>query len=171
MTVRTRRAYEPPGPDDGHRYLVDRLWPRGVSAERLRVERWRKDLAPSEALCRWYGHDPARFPEFRRRYRTELLADPARWSGLCAEAADGPVTLVFGARDVVHSNAAVLAELLTERSGGRPSHPRRGADSPLVEAVRPRPRGSGRRPARRADRPGVTTPAKARRARARRRRT
>lgn len=123
MSVRTKRAYAPPSPEDGARYLIDRIWPRGVSAERLALTEWRKDLAPSDTLRRWYGHEPARFAAFRDRYRAELLTRPAALDALRRDAAKGTITLVFGARDPAYSNAAVLAELLQEgtergRAGG-----------------------------------------------------
>jgi uncharacterized protein YeaO (DUF488 family) len=112
--VAIRRAYEAPAPTDGTRVLVDRLWPRGLSKERARVDLWRKDVAPSTELRKWYGHDTAKFAEFRERYIHELGAAPARAAleQLLELARKGPVTLVFGARDVEHSEAAVLQDLL-----------------------------------------------------------
>lgn len=121
MPVRTKRAYEPPDPTDGSRYLVDRLWPRGVTAERLQLTAWRKELAPSDSLRRWFGHDPRRFDEFRRRYRRELSLQAEAIDRLRGEARQGTITLVFAARDPATSNAAVLAELLADTNpGGRP---------------------------------------------------
>jgi uncharacterized protein YeaO (DUF488 family) len=112
--VRIRRAYEEPERSDGYRVLVDRLWPRGVKKESLRIALWAKDLAPSAALRRWFGHDPARFREFAARYHAELRAAPAR--GLLAElarrAAGGTVTLVYGARDEEHNGAVVLRDVI-----------------------------------------------------------
>jgi uncharacterized protein YeaO (DUF488 family) len=119
MVIRIKRAYELPGSADGTRYLIDRLWPRGVSAAALRLTAWRKHLAPSDALRRWYRHDPSKFAEFRMRYRRELLARPKELEALWLEASEGTVTLVYGARDAQWSNAAVLAELLSERGTGR----------------------------------------------------
>lgn len=112
--VAIRRAYEAPAPTDGTRVLVDRLWPRGLSKERARVDRWLKDVAPSTDLRTWYGHDPAKFAAFRARYLQELDAEPGRAAlhQLRELARTGPVTLVFGARDVEHSEAAVLQDLL-----------------------------------------------------------
>jgi uncharacterized protein YeaO (DUF488 family) len=109
-----RRAYEAPGADDGYRVLIDRLWPRGVSREEIGIDEWARDLAPSDELRRWFGHDPSRFPEFRRRYREELARHRGEIDELRERARGGRVTIVFGARDVEHSNAAVLAELLGE---------------------------------------------------------
>jgi uncharacterized protein YeaO (DUF488 family) len=117
VAIRIKRAYEPPAPSDGRRYLVDRLWPRGLSAERLQLTAWRKELAPSDELRRWYGHDPNRFAEFRMRYRLELEAQHPSLAAIAREGRDGTVTLVFGARDAERSNAAVLAERITEGSG------------------------------------------------------
>jgi uncharacterized protein YeaO (DUF488 family) len=113
--VAIRRAYEAPTPNDGTRVLVDRLWPRGLSKERAHVNLWLKDVAPSTELRTWYGHDPAKFTAFRGRYLRELEAEPgcAALQQLRELAHKGPVTLVFGARDVEHSEAAVLQDLLT----------------------------------------------------------
>jgi uncharacterized protein YeaO (DUF488 family) len=112
MDVRLRRAYDPPAPDDGYRVLIDRLWPRGVRRERARLDRWDRDLAPSDGLRTWFGHDPARFEEFRRRYVEELRAHRAEIGELRRYARDGTLTLVFGARDVQHNDAVVLAEVI-----------------------------------------------------------
>jgi uncharacterized protein YeaO (DUF488 family) len=112
--VAIRRAYEAPAPNDGMRVLVDRLWPRGLSKERARVDLWLKDVAPSTELRKWYGHDPLKFVAFRERYRHELEVEPGRAAlqQVRVLARKGPVTLVFGARDVEHSEAAVLQDLL-----------------------------------------------------------
>jgi uncharacterized protein YeaO (DUF488 family) len=112
--VAIRRAYEAPAPTDGTRVLVDRLWPRGLSKARARVDLWLKDVAPSTQLRQWYGHDPAKFAAFRARYLHELEAEPGRTAlqQVRALAREGPVTLVFGARDVERSEAAVLRDLL-----------------------------------------------------------
>ena len=112
--VRTRRVYDDPSPEDGRRVLVDRLWPRGLAKARAGIDEWAKEVAPSTELRRWYGHDPARFEEFRRRYQAEL-ADPQRQAAvrhLRELARSGPLTLVTATRDIDHSQAAVLAEQL-----------------------------------------------------------
>ncbi len=116
--IRIKRAYDPPDTADGHRVLVDRLWPRGVSKEALAVERWARDLAPSDDLRRWFGHDPARWEEFRRRYRLELAAPEreADLEELAAIARTGTLTLVYSARDEEHNQARVLAEVIAERA-------------------------------------------------------
>ncbi len=116
MSVRIKRAYEQPVRSDGYRVLVDRLWPRGVSKDAVRLDAWVKELAPSPGLRRWFGHDPARFAEFARRYTQELRADPAQaaLADLTRRGARGPVTLVYGARDEQHNGAAVLRDLVED---------------------------------------------------------
>lgn len=112
--VRVRRAYDPPGPADGHRVLVDRLWPRGLAKSAAAVDEWLRAVAPSDELRRWYGHEVAKFAEFRHRYLAELGApEPAEALAHLRELADpGPLTLLTATRDVEHSQAAVLAERL-----------------------------------------------------------
>ena len=112
MPVRTKRIYEPPSPGDGHRVLIDGMWPRGISRERAAIDEWARELAPSDALRRWYGHEPERFEEFGRLYRAELGAHRERLTDLRRRSRAGVLTLVFAARDAEHSNAAVLAEVL-----------------------------------------------------------
>lgn len=112
--VRLRRVYTDREPADGTRVLVDRLWPRGLAKDAGKVDDWLRAVAPSDDLRRWYGHDPARFEEFRQRYRAEL-ADPERAAALGRLrelARSGPVTLVTATRDVSTSQAAVLADAL-----------------------------------------------------------
>lgn len=111
---RLKRAYEPAAGDDGERLLVDRLWPRGLSRERAALDGWLKDLAPSDPLRRWFAHDPARWEEFRRRYRDELRAHDDTLRQLARRGRRKRVTLVFGARDADHNNAVVLGEVLQE---------------------------------------------------------
>jgi uncharacterized protein YeaO (DUF488 family) len=117
VDVRRKRAYEPAVPADGHRVLIDRLWPRGVSRERARLDEWARELAPSSELRQWFGHDPARFPEFRRRYETELAAQEEKLRELRRRARQSRLTLVYGARDTEHNDAVVLADLLERDSG------------------------------------------------------
>lgn len=112
MDVRVKRAYEPASPGDGYRVLVDRLWPRGVSRERARLDRWDKDLAPSTRLREWFRHEPARYEEFRRRYIEELRAHRPRIAELRRRAREGALTLVHAARDPEHNDAVVLAEIV-----------------------------------------------------------
>lgn len=107
-----RRVYDPPREEDGLRVLVDRLWPRGLSKEAARVDLWLKDIAPSDALRKWYGHEPSRWDEFRRRYFAELEAHRERLEELRQQARSGRVTLLFGARDEEHNNAVALRQYL-----------------------------------------------------------
>lgn len=107
-----KRAYEKQAPEDGARYLVDRMWPRGVTKADLKVEAWLKDVAPSSALRRWFQHDPAKWDEFRRRYFQELDENPDSWAPLVEAVRHGVVTLVYSAHDTEHNNAIALAEYL-----------------------------------------------------------
>jgi uncharacterized protein YeaO (DUF488 family) len=117
MTLTLKRIYEPAASDDGERYLVDRLWPRGVSKEKARLTDWLKDLAPSAELRRWFGHEPARWSEFQQRYLVELDRPGAQAlvQMLADKARKGPVTLVYAARDTEHNEAAVLQRLIEQR--------------------------------------------------------
>ena len=112
MDVRLKRAYEPPAASDGYRVLIARLWPRGVKREDARLDEWARELAPTGELREWFGHEPERFAEFRRRYTDELGAQEAKLRELRRRAREGTLTLVFGARDVEHNDAVVLAEIL-----------------------------------------------------------
>jgi uncharacterized protein YeaO (DUF488 family) len=112
MDIALKRAYEPAAEWDGYRVLVDRLWPRGVSRERARIDEWARDLAPSNELRTWFGHDPARFDEFRRRYTLELEGGTERLRELRRIARRGRLTLVYAARDSEHNDAVVLAGVL-----------------------------------------------------------
>lgn len=112
--VRTKRIYDAPARGDGHRVLVDRVWPRGVSHEEAKLDDWAKDLAPSTELRKWFGHKPERFPEFRKRYRAELREHQDQVDELRAHT--GTITIVYGARDEHHNNAVVLAEVLRSDS-------------------------------------------------------
>ena len=112
MDVRLKRAYEPASARDGYRVLVDRLWPRGVSKKQAKLDEWAKELAPSSQLREWFGHEPSRFPEFRRRYIDELRADAPRLKELRRRARMSTLTLVYSAHDSEHNDAVVLAEVL-----------------------------------------------------------
>lgn len=116
--VRIRRIYDDPSAEDGHRVLVDRLWPRGISKERAQLDRWCKDVAPSTELRKWYGHDPERFDEFAQRYRAELAESEqaAEVDQLRSLADDGGLTLLTATKQPEISEAQVLFELLTESS-------------------------------------------------------
>jgi uncharacterized protein YeaO (DUF488 family) len=108
MRIQVKRAYDPPEPSDGQRVLVDRLWPRGLKKESLRLHEWLKDAAPSDSLRRWFSHDASRWTEFKRRYFAELDAHPEATRRLTEMAADGPITLLYGARDREHNQAVAL---------------------------------------------------------------
>src|SRR5574337_1272225 len=118
MSIRLKRVYEAVAEEDGYRVLVDRLWPRGLSKERARVDLWLKEIAPSNELRTWFGHDPEKFAEFRRIYEAELALETgqAALTKLRDLAKEGPVTLVFAARDTEHVNAVVLRDLLLHGS-------------------------------------------------------
>lgn len=120
MSVKIKRAYDKPSRGDGTRILVDGLWPRGISKADLKIAKWEKAIAPSQALRKWYGHDPEKWPEFRKRYRQELSESPRKEivNQLVVLAGKGIVTLVFGARDAERSNAAVVAEVIHEKLQG-----------------------------------------------------
>lgn len=110
--MRVKRAYDPVEPEDGTRFLVDRLWPRGVSKAGLQVAEWLKDVAPSDKLRRWFGHDAAKWAEFCRRYFSELDAKPELLAPIRQAQAHGEVTLVYAARDTAHNNAVALKAYL-----------------------------------------------------------
>lgn len=136
--VRVQRAYDEPGPADGRRVLVDRVWPRGRTKEHLRLDAWERDLGPSTALRKWFGHDPARWLEFQARYRLEL-ARPQQaqmLDGLAAAARQGPVTLVYGARDREHNQAQVIADEIERRLTSTPLGRSVGAARELLRTVR-----------------------------------
>jgi uncharacterized protein YeaO (DUF488 family) len=113
--IRLKRAYEPAASSDGYRVLIDRLWPRGVSKEHAKLDEWAKGLAPSAELREWFGHEPDRFAEFRRRYIEELRDDRPLLAALRRRGRTGTLTLVYSARDEVHNDAVVLLRVL--RSG------------------------------------------------------
>jgi uncharacterized protein YeaO (DUF488 family) len=113
--LRLKRAYEPKTHSDGWRILVDRLWPRGLSKSRVAIDEWIKEVAPSGELRRWFAHDPKKWPEFRRRYKRELRGQSDLVDRLSRMARRRRVTLVFGARDELHNDAVVLAEVIRRR--------------------------------------------------------
>ena len=110
--VRIRRIYEEPTAEDGKRILVDRLWPRGIAKEKARIDEWLKEIAPSDELRKWFGHDPSRWEEFRERYRRELDAKTELLGQLRGLTKKGTVTLLFAAKDEEHNNAVVLKDML-----------------------------------------------------------
>lgn len=118
VTIALKRVYDETAPDDGTRVLVERLWPRGISKERAQIDLWLKNVAPSHELRAWFGHDPEKFAEFRRRYETELASGAAQeaLTTLRKLAQQGSLTLVFAARDTEHTNAVVLRDLLLSQA-------------------------------------------------------
>jgi uncharacterized protein YeaO (DUF488 family) len=116
MTIRIKRAYEPASPADGTRILVDRLWPRGLSKDKLKLDAWMKDLAPSTELRKWFHHDVDNWPEFEKRYFKELAGRPEQVDELRKQARRRTVTLVYGARDETHNEAVALKKYLERGS-------------------------------------------------------
>ncbi len=117
MAIKLKRAYEPAAAGDGVRYLVERLWPRGMKKTELRLDAWLKDVAPSGDLRRWFGHDPVKWRAFRHRYFRELQANAAAWEPLLRAARHGTVTLLYSARDTEHNNAVALKSFLEAKLG------------------------------------------------------
>jgi uncharacterized protein YeaO (DUF488 family) len=113
--IAIKRIYVAPRSEDGARYLVDRFWPRAVKKEDLRITAWLREIAPSNDLRRWFGHDPAKWDEFQSCYRAELDANPSAWEPLLEACRHGRITLLYAARDTDHNNAIVLKEYLEER--------------------------------------------------------
>ena len=106
--IQVKRVYDRPEPGDGTRFLVERLWARGMKKAALRLDGWLKEAAPSEALRRWFGHDPAKWAEFQRRYWSELDRNPEAWQPIVEATHRGNVTLLYSARDTAHNNAGAL---------------------------------------------------------------
>ena len=130
--IRIKRVYDPPGPRDGDRILIDRLWPRGVSKERACVSAWRKDLAPSDRLRKWFNHAPGKWDEFRRRYHEELRSKLRELKELAQKKRPATITLLYGARDTEHNNAVALKNLLENLK-----HSDRGPESDKAKRDRP----------------------------------
>lgn len=114
--IRVKRVYDPAGPRDGRRVLVDRLWPRGVGKEALRLDGWLKEVAPSDGLRKWFAHDPKKWDAFQRRYHAELDRKPEAWQPLLAAASAGTVTLLYSARDDMRNNAVALKGYLEKQA-------------------------------------------------------
>ncbi len=120
--IQVKRAYERASRNDGARFLVERLWPRGVKKEELRIDGWLKDVAPSTELRQWFSHDPAKWGEFRRRYFRELQKNADAWKPLLTHARRGAVTLVYSAYDTEHNNAVALRDFLeSQMNRGKPT--------------------------------------------------
>ena len=114
LDVRSKRIYDPPADGDGYRILIDHIWPRGVSRDRACLDEWARELAPSPRLRKWFDHRPARFAEFRARYRDELIAHADRLDELRRRGTDSRLTILYAARDREHNNAVVVTELLRD---------------------------------------------------------
>lgn len=116
MHMQIKRVYDEPSETDGKRILIDRLWPRGLTKAKAKVDLWLKDIAPSKELRQWFGHDPRKWYEFKKRYQDELHKNSEAVSQLRAHMAQGTVTFVYGAKDQEHNDAVVLQEYLRERA-------------------------------------------------------
>ena len=121
--IQIKRVYEPAAKEDGARFLVERLWPRGMKKEALPMQAWCRDAAPSNDLRRWFSHDPAKWKEFQRRYRAELAGKPAVCQTLLDTARQGNITLLYSAHDTEHNNAIALKSYLEERLRDKKSRP------------------------------------------------
>ena len=117
--LRVKRVYQRADTRDGTRFLVQRLWPRGIKKETLKMQAWLRDVAPSDDLRRWFAHDPIKWVEFQKRYRAELARHPKAWKPLLDSARQGNVTLLYSASDTEHNNALVLKDFLEERLSRR----------------------------------------------------
>jgi len=124
--IQTKRVYDGRSSTDGKRFLVDRLWPRGLKKENLHLDGWLKDIAPTAELRKWFSHDPAKWSEFQKRYRTELTGEEENLQILINAARDGNITLLYGAHDQEHNNAVALKQFLDEKSE---SHPKQKTQS------------------------------------------
>jgi uncharacterized protein YeaO (DUF488 family) len=127
IMIKLKRAYDDAAPGDGKRFLVERLWPRGVKRESLMLDGWLKDVAPSTELRKWFSHDPPKWDAFRKRYYQELNAEPQAWEPILEAARRGTVTLVYSSRDTEHNNAVALKDFLESRMAGRHGPERRAA--------------------------------------------
>jgi uncharacterized protein YeaO (DUF488 family) len=113
--IRLKRVYEPAEAADGARFLVERLWPRGLRKDQLRMKAWLKDAAPTSELRKWFAHDPAKWAGFQKKYRAELKDRPEGWRPILEAAGRGPVTLLFSSHDLEHNNAVVLKKFLAAK--------------------------------------------------------
>ncbi|MEF8943228.1 MAG: DUF488 domain-containing protein [Desulfohalobiaceae bacterium] len=123
MDIRTKRVYDPIGDDDGYRVLVDRVWPRGMSKEKARIDFWLKELAPAKELRKWFGHDPSKWEEFCKRYFEELEGHKEHLDRLAEMARSAPLTLVYSSRETRYNNAVALKDYLESRFGETKAFP------------------------------------------------
>ena len=160
--IQLKRAYEPAATSDGYRVLVDRLWPRGLKKDTAHLDAWLKELAPSDELRKWFGHDPDRFTKFEERYERELRAPEARslLDALAERATHETVTLVYAAHDEEHNNAVVLAHEIERSAGARPVAKRPAKHAPSRATGHTTKRGAPPRAPKRAapKRTAKTTP-------------
>ena len=119
MNIQLKRVYQAASQGDGYRLLVDRIWPRGLGKEEARIDDWMKEIAPSTELRKWFGHEPAKWEEFRRRYFAELSDRPELVERLVERARSGPLTLVYSSKDEDHNNAVALREFLESAEGAQ----------------------------------------------------
>jgi uncharacterized protein YeaO (DUF488 family) len=125
MAIQLKRVYEAERAADGVRFLVDRLWPRGIKKADLKIDGWLKDAAPGTELRKWFSHDPAKWDEFRRRYTAELTSHPEAWRAIVDAARRGRVTLLYSSHDIDHNNAVALKQFLERhmhKKGGGKQH-------------------------------------------------
>ena len=115
MKLKIKRVYATPANDDGKRILVDRIWPRGLSKDKAKIDSWLKEIAPSDELRKWFSHDPAKWHEFQRRYKRELDANPGTLNALLGCISAGPVTILYSAKNEQYNNAMVLSQYLESR--------------------------------------------------------
>jgi uncharacterized protein YeaO (DUF488 family) len=127
--IKLKRAYDPVSPTDGTRLLVERLWPRGLSKEKLKLDGWIREVAPTTELRKWFGHDPAKWPQFRVRYFRQLDSRAEAWRSIVSSARRGTVTLVYSSHDQEHNNAVALREYLQLKTSRR-ARPRRSTTPP-----------------------------------------
>lgn len=118
--IQTKRVYEEPAPQDGARFLVERLWPRGIRKTALKMDGWQKEVGPSDQLRKWFSHDPAKWAEFRRRYAAELNARREAWQPIAQAARQGSVTLLYSSHDTEHNNAVALQHYLETKLARKP---------------------------------------------------
>lgn len=130
--LKLKRAYEPVSPTDGIRLLVERLWPRGISKDRLKLDGWMREVGPTTALRKWFGHDPAKWPQFRTRYFRELDSRPDSWAPIASLAKRRTVTLVYSSHDEAHNNAVALRDYLQSKA-----RPRRATSAARASAEVP----------------------------------
>ena len=122
-SIATKRVYDPPSREDGFRILVDRLWPRGLTKDKAKVDLWLKEIAPSDDLRKWFGHEPGKWPGFKKRYFNELSEHRQMVETILEQARSGPVTILFGAKETRYNNAVALREFIETGLSDKPPNP------------------------------------------------